>query len=111
MDLQKGLQTHDSFLRWSYIYLTAGRGWAGERSKTVPCLLALNVISQMPSLPWAGLLAVVPLMPLLFGGAWGGLLNLIDFSTLISKWRWNTCPGYLIGPQNQLEYGDRLEKL
>lgn len=42
-------QTHDSFLCWRYIYLMTGRGWAGERSRKAACLLAFNVISQMPS--------------------------------------------------------------
>lgn len=53
-------QTHDSFLCWCYIYLTLGRGWAGERSRKAACLLVLNVISQLPSAhPVWGLQTVV----------------------------------------------------
>lgn len=42
-------QTQDSFLCWCYIYLMTGRERGRQRSKKTACLLAFNVISQMPS--------------------------------------------------------------
>ena len=87
MDLQKGLQTHDSFLLGAIYILRLGEGGLGKEARPFPaCWLSMS-FPKCPLFPGLDLLAVVPLMPLLFGGAWGGLLNLIDFSTLISKWR------------------------
>ena len=107
--------------------LRLGEGGLGKRAGTLPACWLSKSSPKCPLLAWgqrlwmevggrtntpkaflqSGLVAWmwVPLLSLLFVDCWVVCLTSPTSASSPRKWRWNTCPGYLMGSQTQLEYG------